>query len=345
MHEIDSNLLLDHTIDQELIDEETRRIKDEIRSFNKDTPYYVYFLCFPNGQPFYVGKGKHHRGFDHFKSDKNNKRKTKVINDIIEAGSYPILYIADSNLTEVESYTIEDGYIKEYGRIGIDANGILTNIFPGFSEYTPNDGSSIGGKIGGTKTKSLGKGIFSDDWDRSAHTKACWASGNFDHVDFSEAGKIGGSIARDLQLGIHDPKYDNKRSEWAKIAAEALNESGNRSGIFTKEWRQQNPEKAFEIASKAGKAGGKTTGEKSWWNNGESNIRSIDWPGDGWVHGMLMSEKKKAQCALLGQCRPTAGKKCINNGVRNKMVNPEEVEQYISEGWVKGKIKITKEEK
>lgn len=53
-----------------------------------------------------------------------------------------------------------------------------------------------------------------------------------------------------------------------------------------------------------------------------------------------MSEKKKAQCAQFGQGKPTAGKKCINNGVRNKMVNPEEVNQYISEGWFKGKIKI-----
>lgn len=162
----------------------------------------------------------------------------------------------------------------------------------------------------------------------------------FDAIKCSIAGKNGGLTSRDNNVGIHNPQYSDKRTDWAKIGAEALNKSGNRSGIFAKEWRDLNVEVVKQVASNAGKIGGKIVGTMLWWNNGESNAKSIECPGEGWVSGMLMSDKKKAQCKKFGQTRPTAGKKCINNGIRNKMVNPEEVDQYILDGWVKGKITV-----
>ena len=85
------------------------------------------------------------------------------------------------------------------------------------------------------------------------------------------------------------------RTEWAKIGAKALNESGNRSGICSKVWRENNPEKTFQSCSNGGKKGGKICGSMLWWNNGTINKKDFTCPGEDWKRGMLMSEKKKQQ--------------------------------------------------
>lgn len=165
----------------------------------------------------------------------------------------------------------------------------------------------------------------------------------YDKLVASQAGQKGGIASRDKQLGIHDPKNKDSRSDWAKAGAQGLEESGNRSGVFSKEWKEQNPEISSKLSSDGGKVGGIVTGKMPWWNNGIENTRSNECPGEYWISGMLVSDKKKAQLLYWGQSKPTEGKKCINNGIRNKMVKPEEIDQYISEGWISGKIKIKKE--
>jgi len=154
---------------------------------------------------------------------------------------------------------------------------------------------SNAGKIGGRITKDNNLGIFAADYDRSAQTKFNWSNGSMDHIDFSEIGKIAGSACRDKQKGIHNPNLQHLRNEWAIIGANALIESGNFGGCVTKEWREANPEEALINASKGGKQGGKVTGKMFWWNNGTINTKANISPGDGWVRGMLMSEKKLNQ--------------------------------------------------
>lgn len=155
--------------------------------------------------------------------------------------------------------------------------------------------TSEAGKIGGAVTKSNGLGIFSPEYNRSAQTKLNWTNGTMEHIDFSSVGKVGGSACRDMKAGMFREDLRHLRTEWAKIGAKALEESGNRSGIYNKEWRENNPEIVLENASKGGKKGGKTTGSMFWWNNGTVNKKAFECPDDGWVRGMLMSEKKKAQ--------------------------------------------------
>lgn len=253
------DIILDPTVDTFIIKEERDRIKAEIRSFDKETPYYVYFLCFPNGQPFYVGKGKGHRGFVHFNEEAGNKLKLDTIKSIIDVGSYPILYIAESNLTENEAFRLEEIHISYYGRIGIDPGGILTNILPGGTGF-PYTGS----QLGGIEAKRCELGIFSPDYDRSTQTKSNWANGAYDHVDFSAQGKINGKLVVDNQLGIHNPKYEDQRSEWGKAGARGLH-----TGL-----KETDPEKYFEHQSKAGKAGGCSAYEnkKGWFNKTEEEL-------------------------------------------------------------------------
>jgi hypothetical protein len=116
---------------------------------------------------------------------------------------------------------------------------------------------------------------------------------------FNIRGKWVGKNSVENKLGIHDPKYIEMRTEWARNAANKLKETGNRSGIFNKEWRENNKEITRELCSTGGKLGGKITGSMFWWNNGTINKRSKECP-EGFVRGQLLSEKKISQIKTIG---------------------------------------------
>lgn len=83
----------------------------------KELDYYVYVYSDPNTRkPFYVGKGKGNRVFDHL-SDKNNSEKTKKINSIIEEGKEPIIEILVHGVDEETAFKVEAAAID---LIGID---------------------------------------------------------------------------------------------------------------------------------------------------------------------------------------------------------------------------------
>ena len=288
--------ILDHTVEDSIVQEERIRIKQQINSYNPDTPFYVYCLCFPNGQPFYIGKGKNYRILDHFKSDFANTMKTQVICDILESGSYPIMHIIRGNLLEEDALLLEKEYIRMYGRVSFQSDGVLTNIHPGGSfGINSNEVCSLAGKIGGNITKENRLGIFSSNWDRSKQSKENWQNGSMEHILFKERGRKAGRASVDKQRGIHDPNLIHKRAEWARMGALALNESGNRGGACSEKWREENKELCLEISSRGGKIGGKITGSMLWWNNGVKNMKSNDWPGEGWVRGQVKRNNRKTQ--------------------------------------------------
>ena len=94
--------------------------------------YYIYEYIDPRTNlPFYIGKGKDTRMYDHVRSmqaKRENSNKAKVIQDIIDAGLFPLIREIENNiLIETDAYAREDYYILHYGRKGIDPDGILTN--------------------------------------------------------------------------------------------------------------------------------------------------------------------------------------------------------------------------
>jgi hypothetical protein len=95
--------------------------------------YYVYILCDPrrNNQPFYVGKGTGDRAKSHlyetYQSTANRKKWCKIA-AIKRAGLEVYIDYPKTNLNEQEAYDLEASLIKQYGRIGLDEGGILTNI-------------------------------------------------------------------------------------------------------------------------------------------------------------------------------------------------------------------------
>jgi len=77
--------------------------------------YYVYVLVDPiNRIPFYVGKGKGNRMYQHLKGDVGNKKKVQYIKNIRELGFEPYAMKVKDNLTESDAYSLERTGIKYY---------------------------------------------------------------------------------------------------------------------------------------------------------------------------------------------------------------------------------------
>jgi len=94
--------------------------------------YYVYILKNPEThKPFYVGKGKNRRAYNHFRgNDKTNQLKQKYIKELKTKGLEPLVEFFKTNISEIEAFEIEKELIKKYGRIH-NNSGILTNILSG----------------------------------------------------------------------------------------------------------------------------------------------------------------------------------------------------------------------
>lgn len=97
--------------------------------------YYVYALIdVRTNLPFYIGKGLkiNNRHLDHFNESAeytSNRHKVFKINYLKSIGyDIPVDILVDDIINENDAYAIETDFIKKYGRVNIDPNGILTNI-------------------------------------------------------------------------------------------------------------------------------------------------------------------------------------------------------------------------
>jgi hypothetical protein len=94
--------------------------------------YYVYALIDPrNNLPFYIGKGKNNRCYDHLKETKETTKNIRKYYKIqyLKENCYDIPVIKlYKNLDEETAYYMEEVLIWKYGRKDYDENGILTNI-------------------------------------------------------------------------------------------------------------------------------------------------------------------------------------------------------------------------
>ena len=79
-------------------------------------------------EPFYVGKGKGYRLYEHlYCRDKYNNYKTNKIKSIYKENLEPIILKVHDNLEESKAYELEIDLINLIGR-HISKNGLLTNI-------------------------------------------------------------------------------------------------------------------------------------------------------------------------------------------------------------------------
>lgn len=101
--------------------------------------FYVYIYWnplkvspeFPNGTPFYVGKGKGRRAFKHLQPHQHatNPHKYRTINKLLTAGVHPIITVAWNGESELYAYRVEKLIIGMWGFS--HAGGLLTNLKSG----------------------------------------------------------------------------------------------------------------------------------------------------------------------------------------------------------------------
>jgi hypothetical protein len=106
---------------------------EENRVYDESPDYYVYYLINPvKGAPFYIGKGKNRRCYQHL-TDKieysRNKRLTGYIRNLRKAGIEPEIIKIKEGMKEEDAYILEELEIIKYGRIGFDEGGVLLNIY------------------------------------------------------------------------------------------------------------------------------------------------------------------------------------------------------------------------
>jgi len=95
--------------------------------------FYIYIYYDPITHiPFYVGKGKNNRAWDHlhYSHPRENKHMFNKINKIKQQGLLPKIILYRKNLTEIEVFEQEKFLIKFFGRA--DKNtGSLVNMTDG----------------------------------------------------------------------------------------------------------------------------------------------------------------------------------------------------------------------
>lgn len=77
--------------------------------------YYVYVYSDPDThQPFYVGKGKGNRVFDHLSYD-NDSEKVEYIQNLLKAGKSPVIEILVHGVDEETAFKVEAAAIDFIG--------------------------------------------------------------------------------------------------------------------------------------------------------------------------------------------------------------------------------------
>lgn len=129
-------------------------------NLNNEALFYVYVYLDPrkpgvykyedlifDHEPFYVGKGKNNRKFDHINKDKSrNLHKKAIINKIINSNLYPIIIEYKNKLTEEEAYALEIDLINKIG---------TSEVVPGVNRRGPLTNLAIGGRGGAHPTTEL----------------------------------------------------------------------------------------------------------------------------------------------------------------------------------------------
>jgi hypothetical protein len=166
--------------------------------------YYVYSYSTPDGEIFYIGKGKGNRLYYHLyeakkeklKGGRRNYAKIKKIRDILANNQEPIIKKVSQNINEYEALNLEKQLIRKFGRFDI-GTGTLLNMTDG--------GEGISGNICSQERK-LKISLANKGRKFNEETKQHF------RVPKSEQGKINISLSKNKPV-----KQLNKQGELIKI--------------------------------------------------------------------------------------------------------------------------------
>lgn len=162
--------------------------------------FYVYVLCRPNGKPFYVGKGKDKRIYDHEREAQNGHQchKCNVIRKIWKSGGEVQRYVVFTTDDEQEALAYEVELIALYGHKS------LTNVTEG--------GEGASGRPHTLETRAkmsaMRKGrTQSTEWRTklAAANRARWADSD-----------LRARVGQKARERMADPERRRQASDWMK---------------------------------------------------------------------------------------------------------------------------------
>lgn len=113
---------------------EVRQLTHQVASLTSASQYYTYTLRYPDGTPFYVGKGQGDRVSQHVRevmsrSTVTNTIKSMVIQDIIGSGAKVVECIEVDGLLENKALQLESRLISAYSQSGLLTNASMHKLW------------------------------------------------------------------------------------------------------------------------------------------------------------------------------------------------------------------------
>jgi NUMOD3 motif len=181
--------------------------------------FYVYQYIDPrNLLPFYIGKGKGDRKYDHLLETLEttiNKRKYYRIQSIRKLGLEPIVEEIKTFDIESDAYEFEEQLIKLHGRKGYDTNGILTNITIG--SRPPN---RKGKKLTDQQKKNMSGHKLSEEQKIKLRGRIPWNKGKENsQVPWNKGltGLPGSPLSDETKQKLREFNLGKKKSEETKL--------------------------------------------------------------------------------------------------------------------------------
>lgn len=203
--------------------------------------YYVYTLLDPRkfDAPFYVGKGKDNRCYQHLNGtcSGENKFKDKIINAIRKKGLEPKIKFLVENLEEEKAYEIETWYIQLWGRRNIDPGGILTNVCLDRRPPSAKEAGRIYGPLSKETKKKISKsktGKKMEPWvgEKLSKIRTGKNNPNYGKKASTETRYKIGSAMRGKN---HSEETKNKIGKWNQRLYLLIDPDGNELKLSSKE--------------------------------------------------------------------------------------------------------------
>ena len=234
-----------------------------------------------------------------------DRAKERDYNKVIHQLHHIIPRHEDPSSDSVVPLTLKEHrivHLLRYKMNGSVGNKLAYLLMKGVNNNeTHKEFSKMGGTKGGLTTKEQKKGIFSDEWDRSAETKRRHTEGIIEGAfKNSEIAKLAGLSTKEQKKGIFSDEWDrsaNNRKMWENLSCGERDDriktnqinaklGGNRAKELQAGW--MNP----DVRTAACSNGGKTSGKMPHWTNGEINRKSFDCPGEGFYRGRTLKKYK-----------------------------------------------------
>jgi hypothetical protein len=224
-----------------------------------------------------------------------NRARDRIYDSSIHHAHHIIPRHEDKTSTETVPLTFKEHQLIHFLRwkiVGTIGNKLAYCLLRGVNtSYTISEMRKIqsdAGKIGGKLTRERTRGIFSQDYNRSAQSKLNVQNGVagfdacFTKEEQSRIGKRGQQYLIENKLGIHGANTE-QRSIWASQNGRRGREKqrDEKLGMFAR-----SKEHWSRDAARA-RANVKDLGSKRpWWTNGKENCKEWASPGPEWRNGM-----------------------------------------------------------